>query len=80
MNWKWAKFTFIDFSLSRIVKDFLVGSNPGDEREVQDGKDVDFLERPDSRYQRWITKPVNHFGKSWKTWRPLCHTKNQTIR
>ena len=37
MNWKLAKFTVIDFSLSRI---FLVSSNPGDELENQDDKDV----------------------------------------
>ena len=37
MNWKLAKFTVIDFSLSRI---FLVSSNPSDELEIQDDKDV----------------------------------------
>ena len=43
MNWKLAKFTVIDFSLSRI---FLVSSNPGDEFEIQDDEDVDVLRTP----------------------------------
>ena len=65
MNWKLAKFTVIDFSLSRI---FLVSSNPGDKFEIQDDEDVDVLRRHDSHYRKSIIKPVDYFGKSRTAW------------
>ena len=68
MNWKLAKFTVIDFSLSRI---FLVSSNPDDEFEIQDDEDVedvDVLRRHDSHYRKSIIKPVDYFGKSRTAW------------